>query len=298
MSILDIMLPYYGDVDLMKIAVRSVLRQTDDRWRLTVIDDGDIDGVPEWFASLNHPQVRYTRNERNIGLTANFQRCVDRAEYDHMTIMGCDDVMLPNYVAAVMRLLDRYPEATIVQPGVEVIGPDGRRLRTLLDEVKARLYAPRYTDTYALAGEDLAVRLLRGDWLYFPSLCWRTKKIRAIGFDERLGVIQDLSLMLKLVEQGAELVGGREVCFQYRRHPVSASAASAISGSRFTEARDFFFATAERMAELGWNHAARVARWHLSSRLHALTLLPVAARQRNRSGVKVLTGYACGPPHA
>jgi len=131
--VLDIMLPYYGDVELMKIAVRSVLAQTDPRWRLTVVDDGTAPGVPEWFAELAHPQVRYQRNPRNLGVSGNFQRCLDLAEHDYLVMMGCDDVMLPNYVATVHGLLERYPDATIVQPGVEVIGSDGAPIRSLVD---------------------------------------------------------------------------------------------------------------------------------------------------------------------
>ena len=50
--IVDIMLPYYGDVALMQAAVRSVIAQSDPDWRLTVVDDGKEPGVPEWFAAL------------------------------------------------------------------------------------------------------------------------------------------------------------------------------------------------------------------------------------------------------
>jgi glycosyltransferase involved in cell wall biosynthesis len=293
---LDIMLPYYGDVDLMKLAVRSVVAQSDPRWRLTVVDDGTAAGVPEWFAELGHPQVRYQRNERNLGLTANFQKCLDLAEHDNMVMMGCDDVMLPSYVATVLELLQRHPDATIVQPGVEVIGTDGTPVRTLADEVKRRLYAPKVSGVLALRGEELAASLLRGDWLYFPSLCWRTKEIKSVGFDSRLSVIQDLSLILHLVEQGGELVVTRERCFQYRRHAVSASSAAAVTGSRFTEAEEFFAEAAARMTARGWPRAARAARWHVSSRLHAVTMMPAAARQRSAAGLRVLAGYAFGPP--
>ena len=291
---IDIMLPYYGDVDLLKLAVRSVVGQTDPRWRLTVFDDGTADGVPEWFEHLNHPQVRYERNERNLGLTGNFQKCVDRAELEFMVIMGCDDIMRPNYVATVQELLERYPEATIVQPGVEVIGADGAQTHTVVDRVKEWVYAPTFEGTLVLQGEDLAVSLLRGDWLYFPSLCWRTTEIKAVGFDPRLSVIQDLSLILHLVERGAQLVASHEVCFQYRRHAVSASSASAVTGSRFTEAEEFFLEAAARMEACGWHRAAKTARRHMSSRLHALTMVPAAMRQRNAAGVKVLGKYAFG----
>ena len=40
MNTVDIMLPYYGPVDLVQAAVCSVLGQQDPDWRLTVVDDG------------------------------------------------------------------------------------------------------------------------------------------------------------------------------------------------------------------------------------------------------------------
>ncbi|MFD0330113.1 glycosyltransferase [Streptacidiphilus monticola] len=51
----DILLPYYGDVGQMQDAVRSVLAQDGDDWRLTVVDDGREPGVPEWFEELADP---------------------------------------------------------------------------------------------------------------------------------------------------------------------------------------------------------------------------------------------------
>ena len=47
---IDVALPYYGDVDLMKQAVRSVLGQQFQDWRLFVVDDGFPDPEPaRWF---------------------------------------------------------------------------------------------------------------------------------------------------------------------------------------------------------------------------------------------------------
>lgn len=295
---LDIMLPHYGDLPLLQLAVNSVLAQTDDRWQLTVLDDNPAsrtdDGIPEWFGALEHPRVRYRRNPQNLGVTGNFQQCADLATHPFMVIMGCDDVMLPGYVARVHALIDAHPGAVLVQPGVEVIDAAGAVVRTLVDSTKRRVYAPKFSGTVEMAGEALAVSLLRGNWLYFPSLCWRTAEIQAVGFDPALTVIQDLALILELVVRGGALVADEEVCFQYRRHGSSVSAASAVTGNRFSEARDFFLGAAARMDAHGWPRAARAARWHLSSRIHALTMLPAAAKQRSGGGVRVLTRYAFG----
>ncbi len=295
MTRFDIMLPYYGQVDLMKAAVTSVLRQTDPDWRLTVVDDGQEPGVPEWFASLADDRVRYQRNPHNLGVTGNFRKCVDLAEYPHMIMMGSDDIMLPNYVATVRSVLDEYPDAAMVQPGVEVIDGDGRVVRTLTDEAKRRVYAPRLTGRTVMAGEELAASLLRGDWLYFPSLCWRTDAVKAASFREDLHIIQDLALVIDLVERGGRLAVDPTVCFQYRRHVVSASGASAAAGTRFAEARNYFLDAADRMTALGWRKAARAAHWYTSSRLHAASLLPGAVRRRNGAAIRALCRHAFGP---
>jgi glycosyltransferase involved in cell wall biosynthesis len=292
--VLDIMLPHYGDVELLQLAVNSVIAQTDDRWQLTVLDDSTVEGIPEWFASLGHAQVRYQRNPHNLGVTGNFQQCINLATEPFMVIMGCDDVMLPNYVATVHALVDAHPKAALIQPGVEVIDAQGDVIRTLADSTKRRVYAPKISGTVVMSGEELAVSLLRGNWLYFPSLCWRTEEMKAVGFDPSLQVIQDLALILELVTRGGTLVATDTVSFRYRRHGSSLSSSSAVTGGRFSEARDFFLAAAARMDARGWRRAARAARWHLSSRIHALTMLPAAAKQRSGGSVGVLTRYALG----
>lgn len=300
MSTVDVMLPYYGPVDLMQAAVRSVLGQQDPDWRLTVVDDCYPEpGIPEWFASLGDERIRYLRNEQNLGANRNYQRCVDLVEHDVIVIIGSDDLMLPNYLTSVRAVFAEFPEVTIVQPGVQVIDEHGAPARGLVDSAKRVLYAPRVSGRTELAGEQLATSLLRGNWLYFPSLAWRSAAVREVGFREGLDVVQDLALVLDLVERGAQLVVDAEVCFSYRRHRASDSSWRALDGSRFVEERSFFLDEAVRMESRGWHRAARVARRHTSSRLNALTLLPAAVRKRHRSGMRVLARHAFGPalPH-
>ncbi|GAA2230655.1 MULTISPECIES: glycosyltransferase family 2 protein [Kitasatospora] len=284
----EITLPYYGDVALMQDAVRSVLAQDGDDWRLTVVDDGREPDVPGWFERLADPRVRYYRNERNLGVTGNFNRCVELAEYEYLVLMGSDDLMHPDYLSVVRRAAERQPGAAMIQPGVQVIGSDGLPYDTLADRTKRLLYAPRGPERAVLDGEPLAVSLLRGNWLYFPSVCWRTEAVRRFGFRPDLGVIQDLALVIDLLVAGERLAVTPEVCFKYRRHAASESSATAYTGCRFEEAKRFFRETADRLTAFGWPHAARVSRRHLSSRLHALTLLPAATRHAGAPGAAAM----------
>ncbi|HZP50770.1 glycosyltransferase family 2 protein [Actinocrinis sp.] len=296
MPSIDIMMPYYGDVAMMQAAVRSILAQDDPDWHLTVVDDGEAAGVPEWFAALGDPRVSYQRNPVNLGVTGNFRKCVELAKRDRMVMMGSDDLMLPDYVSTVRRLEALAPGAGIVQPGVEVIDEAGRVIGGgLVDSAKRRIYKPKGPGPHRLHGQELAVNLLRGNWLYFPSICWRTDAVAAVGFREDLEVIQDLDMIIKLVERGEELIAGDHVCFQYRRHLSSESAKQAIDGSRFAEARAFFLETAEHLDSIGWTEAAAVSRRHRSARLHALSLVPAALKQRRMDSARQLLRYAASP---
>jgi glycosyltransferase involved in cell wall biosynthesis len=295
MTTIDIMLPYYGDVALMQTAVRSVIAQSDPDWRLTVVDDGTEPGVPEWFAALGDPRVRYQRNEKNLGVTGNFKKCLELAEAEYLVLMGCDDVMLPGYVSEIRRVAKEFPGVGIIQPGVQVIDGAGRVVNTLADQVKARIYQPRFTGTTLMAGEELAASLLRGCWFYFPSLCWRSAAIKAVGFRADLDIIQDLALVIDLIGAGENLALSDEVVFRYRRHAASLSSAEAVAGKRFAEARRYFVGAAAQMEALGWPRAAKAARRYTASRLHALTLMPSALKARSVAGIRNLARHAFLP---
>jgi GT2 family glycosyltransferase len=291
----DIFLPFYGDPGLLKLTVASILAQSNTDWRLTVVDDGyPDDSIPGYFAGLGDPRVRYQRNETNLGANRNYQKCLGLAEHDLVVIMGADDLMLPNYVDSVVAAHKRFPEAVVIQPGVRVIDETGAPVRTLVDVAKQKYYMPKLSGPTELRGETLAANLLSSNWLYFPSLCFLRSAATSVGFQQGLNVVQDLALVIELLARGNSLAVDPEICFEYRRHRASDSSWRALEGTRFIEERDYFLQAAARMEEVGWPKAARAARRHVSSRLHAATLLPKAARARHKTGLRNLTRHAFG----
>jgi hypothetical protein len=121
-------------------------------------------------------------------------------------------------------------------------------------------------------------------------------KVRAVGFQPGLNVVQDLALVLDLLMRGEQLVLDPTVCFAYRRHSASDSSWRALEGTRFLEERAYFLKVADELSALGWSRAARAARHHVSSRLHALTYLPAAVRRRHVTGIRNLSTHVLGRP--
>ena len=292
---LNIFIPYWGNPDYMKETVKSVLAQDCEDWLLTVVDDAyPGNEIKDFMDGITDPRVKYVRKEKNAGITENYRTCVAMATEEVMVILGCDDVLLPNYVSTIVDAHKRYPQAALIQPGVQVIDEDGQIVVTLADMVKQKLIKPRGAGRRLVSGEAFAANLMHGDWLYWPSLAFRTAEIRKVDFRDGFPIIQDLALIMDMIYNGDQLLVEPTVCFQYRRHSNSASATKLVDGSRFAGERDYFAVSAAQAQELGWNKAARSARLRLTSRAHAASLLPNAVITRNSSAVKALVRHTFG----
>ena len=275
---LDIALPFYGDVEYLKQTVESVIAQSDPDWRLIVVDDGYPDeSIPGWFASLKDPRISYQRNVNNLGANGNFQKCLKLVSEEFCVVMGADDILEPNYVARVKTAISEHPEASMIHPRVVVIDEGNHEISTRADQIKSAIHETGNGDL-VLSGESLAVSLMRGNWMYFPAITWRTRTIQEIGFREGFHVCQDLGLAMDLIMRGGVMVQIDDPIFKYRRHLASDSSTKALDGSRFLEERDFFKVMQLELQQLGWNKAANAARLHLTSRLHAASLIPKAIR--------------------
>jgi len=278
---IDIALPFYGDVALMKQTVHSILNQSNPDWKLIVVDDGYPDeSIPGWFQSLEDSRISYQRNSSNLGANGNFQKCLGLLNSDYCMVMGADDLLEPNFVERIMRVIVENPGISMVHPGVKVINEDNLEISTRSDHVKTSI---RETQGYSriLKGEPLAKSLMKGNWMYFPSIVWKTRTIQEIGFRPGFHVCQDLGLAMDLIMQGGEMLLINDEIFRYRRHQNSDSSVKAINGERFLEEKRFFRVMARELKKTGWPSASRAAKIHSTSRLHAASLIPncIALRQ-------------------
>jgi len=285
---LEIFVPFWGDPSLLYQTVESVRAQRNPDWRLIVIDDCYPDEtVAEHFAGIDDERISYVRNERNLGITENYREAIRRATTEHIAILGCDDLLHPDYVDVITRTIEAVPYADVIQPGVQVIDEHGTVVRPLVDRVKSGLLAPRGgTGVAVLTAERMATSLIRGDWLYWPSLVFRTETLRRIDFRDGLPIIQDLALLMDIAFDGGTLAYNPTLCFSYRRHSGSASQKTLLDGRRFRDERTYYAQARRLAAELGWSRTAWTARVRLMSRLHALAELPGVLRRGTGTGIQ------------
>jgi hypothetical protein len=135
---------------------------------------------------------------------------------------------------------------------------------------------------------------MKGNWMYFPAITWRTKTVQEIGFRPGFNVCQDLGLAMDVIMQGGKMALIPDVIFRYRRHLASDSSIKAINGERFIDERNFFKVMSRDLKTIGWNKAARAAKIHFTSRLHAASLIPacIAAGKNPWNLVKHLFSWS------
>lgn len=260
----DILLPYWGDVELLKKAVGSVLRQTHTNWHLQVFDDCYPSREPaDFFASLDDTRITYYRHEKNIGITKNFNYSLAAATADYCIIMGCDDMLLPDYLRIALLHIG---EADFYQPMVEVVDDNDVAYLPIADRMKRWL---RPKQGGMLSGEKLATSLCHGNWLYFPSILWKTTTLRKYGFDTRYKIVEDVVVELSIIKDGGMLSLDNATTFQYRRSTKSLSSKEKSKGGvRFTEEADVYNDFAKDFQAIGWKRAAFAAKMRVTSRLH------------------------------
>lgn len=260
----DILLPYWGDFKLLKQATESVLAQTEQDWHLIVLDDCyPSDEAKKYFATLKDKRVQYHRHKKNLGITNNFNYALKVATAEYCVILGCDDILLPNYLEVALANIDG---ADFYQPGVDVIDENGRIYLPMGDRIK-RMLQPRKPGIYS--GEKLAASLCHGNWLYFPSILWKTSTIKKYGFDPQYKIVEDIALVLNIIKGGGKLAFDKTTTFQYRRFSQSLSSTEkGKAGVRFTEEKAIYDKFAKEFQRHDWKKAARAAKWRVTSRIH------------------------------
>ncbi len=264
-------IPFYRDVDMLRLAIESVLEQSREDWVVVVIDDsGEELGVEALVSGFADDRIGYQRNPGNLGMVATWNRGLDLATSDLVTLLHADDRLLPHYAATMTELATAHPEATALYCETDIIDANGRPRFSMADWVKGFLRPSSKGGVVTLKGEAAVADLMAGYFIMTPTLCYRTTRLAERRFDPRWRQVQDLMFIVGLLVEGHTVVGTRETAYAYRRHAASATSVQSESLVRFDEEVEAFDAIANELEKLGWSRAAQVAHGKRIIKLHLL----------------------------
>ena len=129
-------IPSWNGWDFIKTSIESVLMQTFKEFELIIIDDASNDGSWDYIKSIKDPRVKFYRNEYNLGIVANWRKCLEKANGKWFKFLLHDDFLFPDTLQILKGLIDKYPENyVIVTSGINF--DDFDKVKPLL-EIKSR----------------------------------------------------------------------------------------------------------------------------------------------------------------
>ncbi len=130
----SVCIPVYNGSASIAESIESVLGQTFKDFRLIVCDNCSTDNTEEVVLSFHDPRLTYVRNEKNLGLVGNANRCLSLAEGEYVCILHHDDVMLPENLEHKVRILDENPGVGFVHSNIFVTDAEGQVLSQWVED--------------------------------------------------------------------------------------------------------------------------------------------------------------------
>lgn len=124
---ITICIPTYKRADFIREAIESSLNQKNYTipYKVLVIDNNDDFSNNEILSivkSYNSPLVCYYKNEKNIQMFGNMNRCFAIAKTPWVAILHDDDLLSENYIQIVEELISRKKDADCICMPIENIG--------------------------------------------------------------------------------------------------------------------------------------------------------------------------------
>ncbi len=197
-------------------AIESALHQTVPPDEILFIDDCSVDNSME-VAARYKEKIRIVRNEKNLGIVANFNKAVSLTSGEYICFLGADNRLRSDYIEKCKLALDMHPEAAIAYTDVALFGPRAEVLAHKVGatpvEGTAEVFLWRFVDFT----EETRRTLAQNNFIHGSSM-YRRKAFEHVGGYRESNGPEDHHLFVRMVNAGWSAVHCKEFLLEYRQH--------------------------------------------------------------------------------
>lgn len=208
---ISVCIPTYNYGQYLPDAIESVLAQSFRNYELIVVDNCSTDNTGEITQKYlkDDPRIRFIRNEANLGMAGNWNRCLSHATGEYVKILCADDVLAPTCLEKSVGLLEDNPEIALVSCARLLVDKDLTPVTTLSYSSR-----PELIEGHAVIQKCLIHYM---NFVGEPTAVLFRKRHAARGFNTHYRQLLDLEMWFHLLEQGKFAYLDEPLC-SFRTH--------------------------------------------------------------------------------
>jgi glycosyltransferase involved in cell wall biosynthesis len=214
-KVVTIGIPVYKRLDYLPNVLRIVAAQDYPHIDLLVSDNGmngnNVQPIVDQYYSKPY---RFRQNPATVSGSSHYNQLIQNASTEFVIILADDDEISPNFVSELIRVQEKYPEASAVVAREELIDLSGNVLRRSKDTVPE-----------VLRGEEFIRTTFETHEYGYGSLCTFLAKTGTLkangGFPEIWGASGDEDILMIKLALGSSIAFATRCAFRKRFHETS-----------------------------------------------------------------------------
>ncbi|WP_316801209.1 glycosyltransferase family 2 protein [Pedobacter frigidisoli] len=180
---LTIAIPVFERDDFFEMAITSAINQTVQCKIIVVDNNSSHNRFKEYVESLNLHNLTYFKNEENLGMIGNWNRCIELCSTEYLSILHDDDILHLQFVEAIGRI-DKNWDILFSQSEVRKNPSSKFTDKINLDKFKVKGVT---SDAFVF-----------GNFNYAPGTVFKVSSAKLLGgFSNEYGYILDFHMWIK-----------------------------------------------------------------------------------------------------
>lgn len=192
---ISVCIPTFNGAGYIGGAIDSVLQQECQDFEIVIVDNCSTDQTAAIVNKLSSrsEKIYFFRNEENIGLAGNLNKCLEYARGEYVKYLCVDDLLLPGCLEQMAAALDAHPAVSLVCGG-----------RLSINEAGQAFGLRRYSShTEVIPGNKVITRcLFGGNFIGEPTAVMFRKSDMLARFRDDLPQLMDMELWFRFLEHG------------------------------------------------------------------------------------------------
>jgi glycosyltransferase involved in cell wall biosynthesis len=192
-------IPVYNQRSFIERAICSAIAQDIDRLEILVSDNFSDDGTWEALQKFERQGVRLHRNAANLGLFANFNRCLELSKGRYGRLLSGDDALPSGCLREEVAIMQRNPHVAMLSTRGRFVAPDGRYISLVADDFPAGVYGG---NAFPVQWMDYYFRYRRNPLNYPSGILFRRSAIDDLRFSTEWKTTGDIDFYFNVLKRG------------------------------------------------------------------------------------------------